>query len=863
VTPPPRAGHQEANGDSRAGRADRVHVLGVRHHGPGSARSVLAELDRVRPSVVLIEGPADADPLLALAAAPGMSPPVALLGYAPDEPRTSAFWPYAVFSPEWQALLWAARNSVPVRFCDLPAGAVLAARAEEGAGLTEPGGPSDDGSEPAEEGAAGDGDGSRAGEAEARTRSEAPVRVPGSDFAADPIGALAGAAGYDDPERWWEDLVEARADGSSPFAALTEAMGELRAASPDATAHERRREAHMRQVLRGALRETGGGVAVVCGAWHAPALAGPLPPASADAALLRGLPKRKAALAWVPWTHSRLAAASGYGAGISSPGWYHHLFSTPSRGVERWLTRVAGALRERDLPVSSAHVIEAVRLASALAVLRGRPAAGLAEVSEATLAVLCEGDPVVAGFVTRDLVVGELLGTVPDDAPPVPLDADLRARARALRLKLSPLAVPLDLDLRRELDRGRSEFLHQLSALGIGLGQVTASAVRATGTFRETWTVQWQPSLSVAVIDAAVWGTSVAGACAARLIDQASSATSLPPVTEAVSAVLLAGLSPVALAPVLRALDAVAALDEDVVSLMAAVPPLVRAIRYGTVRGTPAGPLSAVVDALVIRICAGLPGRAGGLADDAATRLRAAMDGLHAALAVHGGADGGSRDRPVAGPAAGAGAGPGSWQRWVDALAGVAGRRDVHGLVAGRVTRMLADAGALTWAQAATRFRAALSVGVAPAEKAAWAEGFLGSPPADGRQASGGSGGGLLLVHDQDLLGVLDAWVASLGAEEFVQVLPLLRRTFGGFTEPERAAIGRSARALGPRGRAGAGAGRSHGGTADGAVDAARAAGALRTVALILGGADRAGVAGVGAGAVDAAGARITEGAGL
>ena len=78
---------------------NRVLLLGVRHHGPGSARSVVAELDRVKPAVVLIEGPADADPLLALAAAPGMSPPVALLGYAPDEPRVSAFWPFAEFSP--------------------------------------------------------------------------------------------------------------------------------------------------------------------------------------------------------------------------------------------------------------------------------------------------------------------------------------------------------------------------------------------------------------------------------------------------------------------------------------------------------------------------------------------------------------------------------------------------------------------------------------------------------------------------------------------------------------------------------------------------------------------------------------------
>ena len=95
--------------------AERVAVLGIRHHGPGSARSVLAELDRLRPEVVLIEGPADADPLLSLCAEPGMSPPVALLGYVVGEPRTSAFWPYAVFSPEWQAMTWATRSQNKIR----------------------------------------------------------------------------------------------------------------------------------------------------------------------------------------------------------------------------------------------------------------------------------------------------------------------------------------------------------------------------------------------------------------------------------------------------------------------------------------------------------------------------------------------------------------------------------------------------------------------------------------------------------------------------------------------------------------------------------------------------------------------------
>ena len=55
-------------------------------------------------------------------------------------------------------------------------------------------------------------------------------------------------------------------------------------------------------------------------------------------------------------------------------------------------------LREHDLPVSRAHVIEAVRLAEALAALRGRPARRLAEVAEATRAVLCEGDDAALGW---------------------------------------------------------------------------------------------------------------------------------------------------------------------------------------------------------------------------------------------------------------------------------------------------------------------------------------------------------------------------------------------------------------------------------------------------------------------------------
>jgi hypothetical protein len=752
--------------------AGRVAVLGIRHHGPGSARSVVAELDRLQPAMILIEGPADADPLLALSAAPGMSPPVALLAYVVGEPRISAFWPYAVFSPEWQALRWAAGHQVPVRFCDLPAAMVLA---ERPAGRLA--------AEEAED------------EADPEGGRDAALRE-------DPIALLASAAGYDDPERWWDDVIESRLDGQPPFAALTEAMAEVRAHAPAAPAtaqrHEDRREAHMRQVLRAALKEASGPVAVICGAWHAPALAGPLPPASADAALLRGAPRRKTALTWAPWTHSRLAAASGYGAGITSPGWYHHLFTAPDLIITRWLTRVAGVLRAHDLPVSSAHVIEAVRLADTLAALRGRPLAGLAEVTEATRAVLCEGDELAAGFVTRDLVVGERLGTVPDEAPAVPLEADLRAQARSLRLKVEPLARQLTLDLRQDVGRDRSVLLHRLAILGIGWGVATEDAVRSTGTFRETWTVQWYPELAVAIVDAARWGTTVAMAAAARVTDTARQAPDLATVTAAVEATLLAGL-PAALPGVLRALDAKAALDLDVLRLMAALPALVRAIRYGDVRGSGTAELSAVVDALVIRICAGLPSAVGGLADEAAARMRRQLDAAHAAIALH-------AQNP---------AGRAARDQWVAALTRAAGRRDVHGLLAGRIVRLLADGGAISAAESVRRFAAHLSVGVPPAGQAAWAEGFL-------------SGSGLLLVHDRALLTVLDTWVASLSEPDFLDVLPLLRRVFGDFAPAERANVGSAVARLGAGGDPAAARAEP--------VDERRAAAVLQTVAAILGG---------------------------
>ncbi|WP_017624506.1 DUF5682 family protein [Nocardiopsis chromatogenes] len=772
----------------------RVRVLGVRHHGPGSARAVRAELEDFAPDAVLVEGPSDADPLLSLVG--GLEAPVALLAHAPAARsargargghggrRRSAFWPFASFSPEWQALLYAHAHGCDVRFCDLPASVSLAV--EDGGGL----GAVDGGDTP-------------------------PARP------ADPLAELAAAAGYGDAERWWDDTVEHRGRerggvpappsgrGSrtsagesappSPFAAIAEAMAEVRArtAPGPPPLHEARREAHMRRVVRSALRAGHARIAVVCGAWHVPALL-ERPKAAEDAALLRRLPRVAAETTWIPWSHGRLRTSSGYGAGVRAPGWYHHLFSAPDRPLERWLSDAARLLRAEGEHVSTAHVIEGVRLCEALAALRGRPLPGLDEAGEAVVSVLCEGSALKAERVRTAMETAERLGRVPPSVPKVPLQRDLEAQQRRLRLPPEAEARDLDLDLREENGRARSALLHRLRALDVDWGVPVADPARVLGSFHERWRLAWLPEMEAALVDASVWGADVVSAADARTRERAAHA-GLTELTSLAEHCLKAGLDG-ALGAVLERASARAAHASDTATLMEAVPPLARAARYGEVRGTGSAPLRRVAAMLLDRVCAGVGAAVSGLSEEAAEGMCGAVESVHRSAALIGGA---------------------SERSWWDALARVSTRSGVPGLVAGRVHRLLRDGGRLDDEVLLTRLTRVASRGSDPQRAAAWIAGFLG-------------GEGLVLVHDEGLLRLVDAWLCGLDGESFTAVLPLLRRTFGGFSNGERRAIARKVRMIGAGPR---GVSRSSGGPeGTEALDLDRAAAAVATAALLLGG---------------------------
>ncbi|WP_447412615.1 DUF5682 family protein, partial [Clostridium perfringens] len=74
-------------------------------------------------------------------------------------------------------------------------------------------------------------------------------------------------------------------------------------------------------------------------------------------------------------------------------------------------------LREHQVDCSSAHVIEATRLANTLAVMRGRAHPGLDELDEAVRTVMCMGESAPLRLIHLALTVGDVMGQVPVDVP--------------------------------------------------------------------------------------------------------------------------------------------------------------------------------------------------------------------------------------------------------------------------------------------------------------------------------------------------------------------------------------------------------------------------------------------------------------
>ena len=210
--------------------------------------------------------------------------PAALLAYTTEPPVQTVLWPFAEFSPEYQAMRWAVAHGVPVRFCDLPAACVLAEQSE----------------------------------------ASAPADAPAESV----YGKMERVTGQE-TDVLWEYQFEQN-ENEADFLAAVEAYGaSIREFSAN-DAHNQLREAYMRRVI--AETEQSGvpteKIAVITGAFHTAGLKN-VPYTAEDAKLTAHLPTVPSQATLMPYSYYKLSNRSGYGAGSRAE--VHNLYEKSLR----------------------------------------------------------------------------------------------------------------------------------------------------------------------------------------------------------------------------------------------------------------------------------------------------------------------------------------------------------------------------------------------------------------------------------------------------------------------------------------------------------------------------------------------------
>lgn len=735
-----------------------LHILGIRHHGPGSARSVCNALASIQPDCILIEGPPDANTIIAQLQHADFKPPVALLLNTPvqKEVRSQAvFYPFAEFSPEWQALQYALRKQVAVEFMDLPLQHRFALEKQWAEQRLQQ-------------------EQVLADEQEVELNQQDDIEPEHNleqhylSIRRDPIQLLAEQAGYQDSERFWEHLVEQQPHAGQMFTAISDAMAALRdhllSQQPENYTSEDQlleqyREAYMRKVIKQAEKQGYQNIVVICGAWHAPILADLKAQNKADTALLKGLPKVKVDAAWIAWTHGRLSRDSGYGAGVNAVGWYTHLWKHYQHALDTdvdgekitidWLSQFAHALRQAGHDASSAQIIDAVQLIQALLQLRGRRIPDLEDLFEVIRSVLNHGldlpQPVLA-----KLLEDEQLGQVPDELIEMPIQKDFLQQVKHFRLKLEAPHRDITLDLREAFDLAKSQFLHCVKLLGLAWAELTDTGAKQ-GNFKEIWQLSWQPESSLYLNEMSLWGNSIQLATQSYLENQIKQCEDVAQIAQLIENILLSGLDQ-SLNLALDKLNELTTQHQDPSIILATLKPLITAIRYGSVRQFSMQHLHQLVEHLAIRLMLSLPNYCVQLNAEMAQQFAQQLQALYELLEQL------QKDELQ--------------QLWQDTLQQLLYLEQMQGYLHGCCVRLAREQQLIDVEQTQGFLSRALSIGQTADYSAAWFEGFLT------HQA-------LLLIHEQSLWDAVSQWVNQLQEQQFIELLPILARTASSFSPAE------------------------------------------------------------------------------
>ncbi len=743
------------------------HIFGVRHLSPAAAWHLRQLLDRVLPKLVLIEGSDDADELIPHIVSPKSKLPIAILAYTADAPVRTFVYPLATYSPEYQALVWCRENKAKARFMDLPASVFLGLMdRDDGTTVLEKDKPEEPEKKEKEKPTLAQTLSVDEEEAEAAPIAE---EKPKRDSVYDKIAALAGEPDY---ETYWERHFEQlRADDTYLNAARSYGA-ELRSMEDFSTrraAENLVREAYMRRKIQQAIADgfKPEQIVVVTGAFHATALGPELPPMTDDE--LEKLRKRESKMTLMPYSFFKLSSQSGYGAGNHAPAYFEMVWRGFNKNLAAslptlFLTKVARELRASGTFRSTAEVIEAVRLAEAMADMKNSLPT-LRELQDAAVTLLGQGDRSVVRESLLRVEVGTAIGALAKGVSQTSIQDDFYRELTRLKLDQFKASVKreLDLDLRENrrvktaeaafLDLHRSSFLHRLAVLEVGFGQQLT--VRQAGTtWAENWALQWTPEAEIAIVEAVLLGETIELAVAFKFKQRLEKCASIAEAAAIIRQACECGMS-ASIELARQTLQRLANDSSDFTALASATYELGLVIRYGDVRQFDAEALKPLLEQLFLEGALSLVGAANcDLAS--AKKMVGGMNELNKVALDYTSLI----DEAL----------------WISELQKLSRADHLNPLLSGYACALLVERSLISNEELAREVSRRLSPGISADLGAGWFEGLAQR----NRYA---------LLTRLALWEQLANYVASLTDDEFKRALVFLRRAFGDFSPAEKRSI--------------------------------------------------------------------------
>lgn len=708
-----------------------TEYFGVRHHSPACSFYAEEFLERLKPDVLLIEGPSDLSGLIPALCSPDVVLPEAILAYTENAPVHTVLYPMAEYSPEYNAMKWAVRHGVEVRFCDLPSDCVLALRDSE-------------------------------------EKAQAEQNNDKQDVPHEPsvYERLKNASGMDNSS-FWEYCFE-QCESYDDFIEAAETYGsELRSLSEN-DPHNQLREAFMRKVISECeAAHIGGNIAVITGAFHTAGLKG-IPFSAEDKRLTDRLPTIPSRSTLMPYSYYRLSERSGYGAGCKAPGYYEILWKCRRRGklgdsAVEYLSRIAAYQRKNGFSCSTAEVIEAKRLADALAAMHGGKMPVLADLRDSAVTCLGHGSFGEISLACADTEIGTKIGTMPEGAVCTSVQEDFLRQLKELKLEKYRKAssAGLELDLRENIrvktekaafiDLERSFFLHRLYHMGINFCHKTCR-VQENATWAELWVLSWSPEVEIEIVEASLNGDTVAQAAENTLNSRLAAADSVEETANLLTAAFECGLTD-CLKTAAVSVQRQTAECSSAASIGKALGSLSGILRYGSIRRLDMSELPQLMEKLFLKFCLCLPSEV--VCDkNAAQELISAVSDVNTACVAHDFLDD---------------------ERFVRMLSDISDNNFANPLLSGYCCAVLMERGKIVTEKLSELISRRLSPGFG-AEGAEWFEGFSKK----NRRA---------LISRLSVWEKLCEFVAALEQEDFKPVLVCLRRTFSEFTPSEKSDI--------------------------------------------------------------------------